>query len=70
MENLTTTELIERLRDNELAYEIAVAASHRAVDFDEMYEAEDAAEDLERESREIAQELDKRFEEGFAEDLT
>jgi len=70
MENLTTTELVERLRDNELAYEMAVVDSNRATSFEEMYAAEDVADEFERESYEIAQELDKRFEESFPEDLT
>jgi len=70
MENLTTTELVERLRDNELAFAMAVADSNRATNFDRMFQAEDAADEFERESYEIAQELDKRFEESFPEDLT
>ena len=70
MEKLTTTELVERLRDNELAYEMAVVDSNFATSFEEMYQAEDAVDEFERESYEIAQELDKRFEESFAEDLT
>ena len=70
MENLTTTELVERLRDNEVAYEMAVAISNSPASFEQMYQAEGAAQDLERESYQIAQELDKRFEETFPNDLT
>jgi len=65
MENKTVTELVEELREVELAYEMARTQGSFAVSFEELYESEQFCDEFERESHELALELDRRFEETF-----